>query len=76
VFEGKAFSMNMFDAPAPPPITPPAPMPDPDDPAAVAARRKKVADTMARAGRRSTILTDAGGGTNYDSYAGTSLGAQ
>lgn len=41
----------------------PAPVPLPDDEALQAARKKQVADQMARRGRASTILTDPEAGT-------------
>ena len=47
-------------APAMPEIKSPPVMPAPDDEAAMAARRKRVAEISARSGRESTFLTDEG----------------
>lgn len=68
---------------AKPTVTPPARMPDPDDPAVLEAKRRQVAAALARGGRSSTILTGPGGDTratappagvaSADSYAGTNL---
>lgn len=66
----------------PPAVTPPARMPDPDDPAVREAKRRQVAQ-MLGGGRSSTILTGPGGDArakappagvaSADSYAGTAL---
>jgi hypothetical protein len=50
---------NLFkpSIPAPPPVAPPAPMPDPQSPAVLEAAKKAQTDALARAGRTSTILT-------------------
>lgn len=63
-------------APAAPSPKEPAPMPDAQSPAVLAAQRKAQADILARAGRSSTILTSPdrrpASGTPY---ASKSLGA-
>lgn len=59
--------------PAPKPMAPAA-LPDPENAATLAARRKAELEAMNRAGSRSsTILTDAGGRGNSD-YSGSKLG--
>ena len=45
-------------APQPPPPPPPQPMPDLQDPALLADRRRVLEQAMARSGRLSTIFTD------------------
>lgn len=57
------------DIPAPKPV---APMPDENSPAVIEARRRSQLETMKRAGRSSTILTDRDNGGG--SYSGTVLG--
>ena len=47
-------------AAAAPAVTPPTPMPTPDDAAIKAAKRRSIADQQRRQGRASTILTDTG----------------
>lgn len=61
--------------PKSPPVvpTPPAPMPDPNSPAVLEARRKKTSDMMNRAGRASTILSQ-GGGAGGSDYSAKTLG--
>lgn len=66
-------------APDPPPIIPPAPMPDKDSPALKEAGRREAELAMGRAGRASTIMTDdqdvtAGNTGNTDTYGGKTLG--
>lgn len=63
----KLFSAKKTPAPEP---TPPAPMPDPQSPAIMEAKRRTMEQMMQRAGRQSTILSDAGG----DSYSRKTLG--
>lgn len=57
----------------------PAPMPDASSPAVLEAQRKAAAEAAARAGRASTIMTEAGGPAanqrNTDSYSGRTLGS-
>lgn len=48
----------LFRRPKPPPVQPPAPMPDINDPAVREAGRNAQADAMSRSGRSSTILTE------------------
>lgn len=52
--------------------TPPAPMPDPNSPEVMEARKKKTAEMMNRAGRSSTILS----GGNAEGAAGTDYTAK
>jgi hypothetical protein len=67
---------------SPPVVTPPARMPDPEDPGVIEAKRRAQRDAMTRGGRSSTILTgkptvgDGSGGatSSFDSYGGSSLG--
>lgn len=66
--------------PEPPPIVPPAPMPDRESPAIHEAQRRQAELAMGRAGRASTILTDntddtASNDGNVDTYGGKTLGA-
>lgn len=56
----------------PPQPTPAAPMPDAQSPAVLEARRKQAMEMMQRAGRQSTILSDANRGG--DSFSNTKLG--
>lgn len=51
---------GLFSTPKAPPITPPAPMPDTQDAATQAARKKATMAAQTRTGRASTILTDYG----------------
>jgi len=51
---------SLFSSPKTPVIPPPAPMPTPDDNAALAAKKKAMAAAQTRTGRSSTILTDYG----------------
>lgn len=44
---------------APPPVTPPTPMPDVDSTRVAQARRRSIAAQQSRQGRDSTILTEA-----------------
>lgn len=62
--------MNLLkpDIPPPKPVTP---MPDPESPGALAARRRTQSDILSRAGRSSTILSD---GARFDNYSGTKTG--
>ncbi len=46
------------DIPKPPPLPPPVRMPDPQDPAALEAKRRKQQEIAMRGGRVSTMLTD------------------
>lgn len=46
--------------PAAPVVKPPAAMPDTDDPAVLAAKRRSMAEAAGRGGRASTILTAPG----------------
>ena len=55
---GSLFSPKV---PSPPPITPPAVMPTPDDAAVQAAKLRQQQAMQAQSGRQSTILTDNGG---------------
>lgn len=50
---------NLFKKPKPPPVQPPAPMPDVDDPALKEAQRQTTLDILSRSGRSSTVLTPA-----------------
>jgi hypothetical protein len=54
---------------APPPPPPPLPMPDLQDPAILAAKRRNLEASAARSGRSSTILTG-------DDYGGDKLGTR
>lgn len=47
---------NLF--PKPPKIEPATRMPDPEDPAIIAERRRKIAEDRKRGGRDSTIMSD------------------
>lgn len=49
--------MNLFK-PKTPKVEAPSRMPDPEDPAAIAARRRQQAEMQKRGGRESTILSD------------------
>lgn len=51
----------------PPPPPDPVPIPDLEDPAILATRRRKLDDVMSRSGRASTQLTD-------NPYSGDKLG--
>lgn len=52
---------GLFSKPkAPPPEKPPAPMPDPEGPAADAARKRMMAQRQAASGRASTLLSGEG----------------
>jgi hypothetical protein len=53
----------------PPKPKPPTPMPDELSPQVVEARRRKTAETMARSGRASTLLS-----AGYDTYNGRKVG--
>lgn len=44
--------------PTPPPVAPPPVMPLPDDASAKKAKRRSIAEQLARQGRAATILTD------------------
>ena len=67
---------NLFKQPKPPEPKAPAPMPDPDDPALIEAKRRATFEQMSKGGRSSTILTGrSGGGTGFDNYSSTRLGA-
>lgn len=48
---------NLFK-PKAPQVEAAARMPDPDDPAIIAERRRKIAEQQARGGRESTIMSD------------------
>lgn len=65
---------KMFGAKsAPPPTpTPAAPMPDPQSPGILEARKKSAESIMSRAGRASTILSAENNGGNYSA---TKLGS-
>lgn len=79
--------MNSFDKPqmpailaTPPAVTPPARMPDPNDPAVIDAKRRAMMDALSRGGRSSTILTGpkpaarpSATTVGADSYSGASL---
>lgn len=65
---------GLFSAPTPPPVKPPAPMPDSDSAAVMEANRKAQSDILARAGRSSTILTAPKDRTGA-AYSSTALGA-
>jgi hypothetical protein len=74
-----AVCFSKAKVPDPPPIIPPAPMPDKEGPAIREAQRRAAEEAMGRAGRASTIMTDdqdatAGNGGNTDSYGGKTLG--
>jgi hypothetical protein len=68
-----ALRQGMFASdPIPTPaVKPPAPMPDPNSPGALEAKRKTELDIMGRAGRSSTILTAP---KDRGDYTGTKLG--
>ena len=51
---------GILSTPKPPVIPPPAPMPVPDDEAAMAAKKRALKAASTRTGRSSTILTDYG----------------
>lgn len=58
----------------PPTVTPPARMPDPEDPAVKEAARRKQAEILSRGGRTSTILTGRPGTVpSADSYGSPTL---
>lgn len=65
------FKKPKVDVPEPPP---PAPFPDPEDPSIAEKKRRTAMDIMSRAGRRSTILSQAGGTGGGSSYSGRALG--
>lgn len=65
----KLFGGSKTPAPTP---TPAAPMPDAQSPAVLEARRRQQMEMMQRAGRQSTLLSDANRGG--DSYSNTKLG--
>lgn len=48
---------NLFK-PKTPKVEAPAKMPDPEDPAIIAERRKKIAEERQRGGRESTIMSE------------------
>lgn len=52
---------GLFSKPKTPEVKPPAPMPDMNDPAVMAADRKRRAGMVAQGGRRSTLAGDGGG---------------
>jgi len=60
--------------PAPPPPKPPAPMPDQNDPAVLAAERKRRQGMMNTGGRRSTLVGDAGGASISTEYSQDKIG--
>jgi hypothetical protein len=64
------------ERPKPPPVTPPARMPDPLDPGVIEAKRRARLDAMNRAGKASTLLSGrpAEAGSVYDTFAGKTLG--
>lgn len=62
--------MGSLFKPKTPKVSKPAPMPDPESPEVRERRRRAQMDAMSRAGRQSTILSQATG----DSFTGTSLG--
>jgi hypothetical protein len=64
-------------APKIPDPKPVAPMPDPEGPESIAARRRAQSDILSRAGRSSTILTSVGSrsGANFDTYSSKATGA-
>ena len=51
---------DIFKTPKLPAVKKPAPMPDPDDPTAAAARRKQIARGSKSSGYTSTLLTSGG----------------
>lgn len=55
-----------FKTPKPAPVKPVAPMPDENDPAIRAAKRKQGLQMMGMGGRRSTILSEGFGGGMED----------
>lgn len=55
---GTLSSMGKKNDSAPPPVTSPSVMPDPDDARVAQARRRSLMQQQARQGRESTILTD------------------
>jgi hypothetical protein len=58
----------------PPTVTPPARMPDPNDPAVLEAARRKQMEILGRGGRASTILTGRNGGaSSADTYSSPTL---
>ena len=69
---------SLFGGQKAPVLNAPAPIPDTSSPQVLEARRQATADALARAGRASTIATDAsrrgdsGGGS--DSYSANKLG--
>lgn len=66
--------MNLFKGPAAPAVKPPPPLPDPQAPEAMAAKRKAIASAM-QGGRSSTVLTSAPAATTIGgAYSGSKLG--
>lgn len=69
---------SLFAKPPQPQVAAPVPMPDSMSPAVLEAQKKAAAEATARAGRMSTILTDAAGpaanARNTDTYTAKTLG--
>lgn len=59
---GGLFGGGSKPPPPPPPPPPPLPMPDPNDPAILAAKRREEMLARARSGRASTLLSGTGDG--------------
>ena len=64
---------GLFSKPKEPTVRPPAPMPDDNDPAILAADRRRRASMIGRGGRASTILSESGPGRN-DEFRSLKLG--
>jgi hypothetical protein len=70
---------GLFSSPSPPPMPKPqkpAPMPDTESPAVLEAKRVAALNMLQRAGRESTILTQASDSRPTGDYSQTKLGGQ
>ena len=65
----------LFGKPSTPTVTPPAPMPNENDPAVIEAKRRAALDALTRSGRASTILSAASNSGSGREYSGSKLGA-
>lgn len=65
----------LFKTPTTPTPTPPPTMPDANNPAVLAAQRNQIASTVGRAGRSSTILSNASSRAPSSAYQSVKLGA-
>lgn len=65
--QSRANFKSLFSTPKTPTpvVPPPAPMPTPDDNAALAAKKKAQMAASTRTGRSSTILTDSNSGSKF-----------